>query len=70
MTPTIEKFGLTDKFQRFRAAEDGAVTVDWVVLTATLMFLGIATAFFISSGVPVIAERMSTSMSTATILPD
>ncbi|MGC1496764.1 MAG: hypothetical protein WA790_13220 [Sulfitobacter sp.] len=27
------------KFKKFRASEDGAVTVDWVVLTAALVVL-------------------------------
>ncbi|MAQ86204.1 Flp family type IVb pilin [Psychromarinibacter sp. S121] len=33
---------LINLINRFRADEDGAVTVDWVVLTAAIVGLGIA----------------------------
>ncbi|MDF0596644.1 hypothetical protein [Psychromarinibacter halotolerans] len=33
---------LINLINRFRAEEDGAVTVDWVVLTAAIVGLGIA----------------------------
>ena len=35
----------------FTSSESGAVTVDWVVLTAALVGLGIATMTVVSSGV-------------------
>ncbi|MEL7380204.1 MAG: hypothetical protein AAFN09_08800 [Pseudomonadota bacterium] len=35
----------------FLAAEDGAVTVDWVVLTAALVGLGLAVLAVVSDGV-------------------
>ncbi len=35
----------------FRSEEDGAVTVDWVVLTAAIVGLGIATLAAVSNGV-------------------
>ena len=34
----------------FRADEDGAVTVDWVVLTAAIVGLGIAVLSSVSGG--------------------
>ncbi|MEM9319413.1 MAG: hypothetical protein AAGA70_10460 [Pseudomonadota bacterium] len=37
--------------KNFAAAEDGAVTVDWVVLTAALVGLGIAVMAVVSDGV-------------------
>ena len=37
--------------QSFITAEDGAVTVDWVVLTAALVGLGLATMAVVSGGV-------------------
>lgn len=37
-------------FKSFLAAEDGAVTVDWVVLTAALVGLGLAVISVISGG--------------------
>ena len=36
---------------RFAAAEEGAVTVDWVVLTAVIVGLGLATMAVTSGGV-------------------
>lgn len=39
------------KFDTFLSAEDGAVTVDWVVLTAGLVGLGLAVSTVVSSGV-------------------
>ena len=37
--------------KNFVAAEDGAVTVDWVVLTAALVGLGLAVMAVVSGGV-------------------
>lgn len=54
----------------FRSGEDGAVTVDWVVLTAALVMLGIGAAFYISSSVPEIANKISTYMDDVTVVPD
>jgi Flp pilus assembly pilin Flp len=36
--------------KNFRADEDGAVTVDWVVLTAAIVGLGIAVLSTVSGG--------------------
>ena len=38
------------KFKQFWAAEDGAVTVDWVVLTAAIVGLGIAVITTVAGG--------------------
>ena len=54
----------------FRAEEDGAVTVDWVVLTASIVFMGIATAFYIASSVPEVADNVSGYMEEMTVMPD
>jgi hypothetical protein len=43
--------------------DDGAITVDWIVLTAALVALGIGAAFYISSSVPIVADRTSDYMS-------
>lgn len=37
-------------FKTFRADEDGAVTVDWVVLTAAIVGLGISVIAVVSQG--------------------
>ena len=42
---------------RFVKSEDGAITVDWVVLTATIIALGMAAMFFALSNVPGVADR-------------
>ncbi len=40
-----------ETFSRFMISEDGAVTVDWVVLTAAIVGLGMATMAVVSAGV-------------------
>ncbi|MAZ22731.1 hypothetical protein, partial [Roseovarius sp.] len=42
--------------------EDGAVTVDWVVLTAAIVGLGIAGVAAVSDGVDELAGRISTGV--------
>ena len=42
--------------------EDGAVTVDWIVLTAVTVMLGMATAFTVGSNVPGLANQLSTTV--------
>jgi hypothetical protein len=43
----------------FRADEDGAVTVDWVVLTAAIVGLGIAVLFTVRDGTEDLADGIS-----------
>ena len=47
--------------------EDGAVTVDWIVLTATILFLGIISMFIVTGNIPGFADRVSSSLSNMTI---
>lgn len=47
-------------FNKFLASETGAVTVDWVVLTAALVGLGLAVMAVVSGGV----ENLSTDIAT------
>ena len=42
--------------------EDGAVTVDWVVLTAAIVGLGIATLAAVSSGVQDLSQDISSQL--------
>ncbi|UWQ20233.1 Flp family type IVb pilin [Jannaschia sp. W003] len=49
---------------RFVRDEAGAVTVDWVVLTAALVGLGLAVMGVVSSGVEAAATRITTHLST------
>ncbi|MGR3434652.1 MAG: hypothetical protein ACU0CO_07170 [Shimia sp.] len=47
----------------FRADQSGAMTVDWVVLTAALVGLGVAVFGTVSGGVDVQAKRIERCLS-------
>ncbi len=50
-------------FNAFLNDESGAVTVDWVVLTAAIVGLGIAVLTSVSGGTTALADKVSTHMS-------
>jgi Flp pilus assembly pilin Flp len=52
---------------KFCHAEDGAVTVDWVVLTAAVILLSIAVVGQIKAGATDISTGLGTRLSDATI---
>lgn len=52
---------------RFRADEAGAVTVDWVVLTAAIIGLGFPLMYVVSSGANNLSSKISTQISQQTI---
>ena len=52
----------------FAADEDGAVTVDWVVLTAAIVGLGIAVLTSVSTGAELMADNIEAELGTA--VPD
>ncbi|MEM1375571.1 MAG: hypothetical protein AAGF78_14450 [Pseudomonadota bacterium] len=52
---------------KFRRDEDGAVTVDWVVLTAAIVGLGIAILATVSNGVGDLADAIDSELSTMTV---
>ena len=54
-------------FKNFRRDEDGAVTVDWVVLTAAIVGLGIAILTTVSGGVGDLADAIDGELSAMTI---
>ncbi|MEL6607504.1 MAG: hypothetical protein AAFO93_01210 [Pseudomonadota bacterium] len=54
-------------FKNFRRDEDGAVTVDWVVLTAAIVGLGIAILTTVSGGVKDLASDIDTELTDMTI---
>ena len=56
-----------ENIKTFAAGESGAVTVDWVVLTAAIVGLGIAVVTSVRSGVVDIGATISASLSGATI---
>ncbi len=53
--------------KNFAADESGAVTVDWVVLTAAIVGLGIAVVASVRTGVTGIGSTIQSSLSGATI---
>jgi Flp pilus assembly pilin Flp len=55
--------------KNFAADESGAVTVDWVVLTAAIVGLGIAVVASVRGGVENVAEQIENSMKDVTITP-
>lgn len=58
---------MTNFFNKFRRDEDGAVTVDWVVLTAAIVGLGIAILATVSGGVGDLAGAIDSELSGMTI---
>jgi len=46
----------------FRADEDGAVTVDWVVLTAAIVGLGIAVMASVGQGTTALGSKISSGL--------
>ena len=54
---------LFNMIKNFRNDESGAVTVDWVVLTAAIVGLGIAVLTSVSGGVESLAGKIDTNLS-------
>ena len=52
----MEFFKIT---KRFKKDEDGAVTVDWVVLTAAIVGLGVAVLASVRSATVTLGDRIS-----------
>ena len=53
--------------KNFRNDEDGAVTVDWVVLTAAIVGLGVAAVATVEGGVDGLASNISAGVSDETV---
>jgi Flp pilus assembly pilin Flp len=66
---TPEETIMLDFIKNFRADEDGAVTVDWVVLTAAIVGLGIAVVVAVRSGTVGMGNNISNELSSTTV-PD
>lgn len=49
--------------KNFRKDDSGAVTVDWVVLTAAIVGLGIAVLTSVQSGTEALADKISGELS-------
>ncbi|MEM7719106.1 MAG: hypothetical protein AAF222_07865 [Pseudomonadota bacterium] len=54
-------------FNAFLKDESGAVTVDWVVLTAAIVGLGIAVLTSVGNGTVSLADQISSSLADAEV---
>ncbi len=59
---------MTNFFKSFRKSEDGAVTVDFVVLTAAIVLLGLAVGSAIGSGATALAADIAGDLGTVQAL--
>jgi Flp pilus assembly pilin Flp len=55
---------MLDFIKNFRADEDGAVTVDWVVLTAAIVGMGIAVLAAVRGGAEDMGDNIATQLAT------
>ena len=53
--------------KKFNNEEDGAVTVDWVVLTAAVVGLGVAALAAVKSGTGSLSTKISNYLSSVTV---
>ncbi len=56
---------MTNFIKNFRADESGAVTVDWVVLTAAVVGLGIAVMTLIGPAIRTTADSIKSDLGSA-----
>ena len=55
------------RLKTFQTEQDGAVTVDWVVLTAAVVGLGVAALAAIRSGTATLTSQISSQLAAQTI---
>lgn len=60
----MEFFKIT---KRFKDDEDGAVTVDWVVLTAAIVGLGVAVVASVRTATTSLGDKISTAVESQTV---
>lgn len=58
---------MLNRIKSFAAAEDGAVTVDWVVLTAAIVGIGLAIIYAIGNGTSDVSGELSASLSNGSV---
>ena len=58
---------MTTLFKNFAQSESGAVTVDWVVLTAAIVGLGLAVMAVVGDGLNSASNNIANSLTTTTI---
>ncbi len=54
-------------FKSFRADESGAVTVDWVVLTAAIVGLGLVVMQSVGGGVQAMTAKISAQLTNSAV---
>lgn len=55
-------------YKRFNRQEEGAVTVDWVVLTSAVVGLGLIVLTAVRGGTKKFAENISNDLRTRTVI--
>ena len=58
---------MIQNMKNFAADESGAVTVDWVVLTAAVVGLGLAVLSVVRPGVATMSGNIATELNTAIV---
>ncbi len=61
---------MTALIKNFAKSESGAVTVDWVVLTAAIVGLGLAVMAVVSGGIENLAQDIDTGLTNVDISDD
>ena len=55
------------KIEEFLEEDEGAVTVDWVVMTAAVVGIGTAAVSTVQDGIEALASDISSAISTKTV---
>ena len=61
---------MTNLIKNFAKSESGAVTVDWVVLTAALVGLGLAVMAMVSGGIEDLSDDINDGLAGITLTED
>jgi hypothetical protein len=64
------KMSIVSRLNEFRTSDTGAVTVDWVVLTAAVVGLGLAVMTAIATSTNNVLDTVDTDLAAATSIPD
>jgi Flp pilus assembly pilin Flp len=58
---------LLNIFKTFKNDESGAVTVDWVVLTAAIVGLGLVVMNYVGGGIETLSSNISDELGSTTV---
>lgn len=58
---------LLNIFKSFKNDESGAVTVDWVVLTAAIVGLGLVVMTAVGGGIETLSDKIGKELSSTTV---